>query len=229
MCARVIAILNQKGGSGKTTLSTNLAFGILKMGKKVLLVDADPQGSTRDWHEKNGAKLVNVLGMDRETIQDDLKTVMDSYDIIIVDGAPRVSKASSLAIKSADLVLIPVQPSPYDVWACKDIVDSIETRQELTDGAPMARFVISRAIKNTNLSNDVLESIEQYKIPALVSRTTQRVSYADSASTGETVFHSQDKLARQEMSQLVDEVLHTLGLANDPFGKQKLEVSENEQ
>lgn len=217
MSARVIAVLNQKGGSGKTTLSTNLAFGMSRRDLRVLLVDADPQGSARDWHENNRAGLIPVLGMDRETIQTDLKTVMDAYDVIIVDGAPRVSKVSSLAIKSSDLVLIPVQPSPYDVWACRDIVDSIKTRQELTEGAPVARFVISRAIKNTNLANDVLETIDQYDIPALVSRTSQRVSYANSAAEGETVFHSQDKGAREEMNGIVDEVLYVLGLGIDPF------------
>ena len=73
----IIAVLNQKGGVGKTTLATNIAHALQQAGSKVLLIDSDPQGSARDWNEANGGELLPVVGMDRETLPADLKAIQD--------------------------------------------------------------------------------------------------------------------------------------------------------
>jgi len=112
---KVIAVLNTKGGSGKTTIATNLAHALQRDGTNVLLVDSDPQGSTRDWNEANGGSIIPVVGLDRETLAKDLQGISAGYDWIVIDGAPQVAKLSVAAVKAADLVLIPVQPSPYDI------------------------------------------------------------------------------------------------------------------
>ena len=182
----IVAVLNQKGGSGKTTLAINLAHALQQDGESVLLVDADPQGSTRDWHEANGGAVLPVVGLDRETLARDLK-VVGSYDWVIIDGAPQIAKLSAVAVKVADLVLIPVQPSPFDVWACADLVEMVEARQEVTGGRPPAYFVVSRAIKNTRLSQEVGAAVADYGLPALQAGTTQRVVYPTTASQGATV------------------------------------------
>jgi len=75
----IVAILNQKGGSGKTTISVNLARALQKENQKILLVDSDPQGSTRDWHEAGNGNLLNVVGIDRPTLDKDIKT-FKGYD-----------------------------------------------------------------------------------------------------------------------------------------------------
>jgi chromosome partitioning protein len=149
---RIIAVLNQKGGSGKTTIATNLAHALALGGVKVLLVDSDPQGSARDWNEANGGQVLPVVGLDRETLPTDLKAISGGYDFVVVDGAPQVARLAAAAVKVADLVLIPVQPSPYDIWAAADLVEVVKARQEITDGKPVAAFVISRSIRNTKLS-----------------------------------------------------------------------------
>ncbi len=140
----VIAILNQKGGSGKTTIATNLAHALERSEGKVLLVDSDPQGSSRDWNEANGGSILPVVGLDRETLAKDLQAISIGYDWIVIDGAPQIAKLSAAAVKVADLVVIPVQPSPYDIWACADLVDIIVARRSVTDGKPKAVFVIWR-------------------------------------------------------------------------------------
>ncbi|SCN46838.1 Chromosome (plasmid) partitioning protein ParA [methanotrophic endosymbiont of Bathymodiolus azoricus (Menez Gwen)] len=146
--SKVIAILNQKGGAGKTTLSTNIARALQSGGKNVLLVDSDPQGSARDWNAASDASFVPVVGLDRPTLSKDILSVKDDKDFVVVDGAPQIAEMAVSAIKCSDVILIPVQPSPYDIWACEDMVDIIKARQEVTNGLPKAAFIISRVIKN---------------------------------------------------------------------------------
>jgi chromosome partitioning protein len=209
----VIAVLNQKGGSGKTTIATNLTHALQRDGKKVLLVDADPQGSARDWNEVNDGNIFPVVGLDRETLPKDLDAIRQGYDFIVIDGAPQIHKMSAAAVKAANLVLIPVQPSPYDIWACADLVDVIAARQEVTGGEPKAYFVISRAIKNTKLSGEVAAALQDYQLPILKAYTTQRVIYPTSAAEGKTVFSDSpgDQIAAKEIDAIKKELLEVIG------------------
>lgn len=206
----VIAVLNQKGGSGKTTIATNLAHALQRDGYKVLLIDSDPQGSTRDWNEANGGNIIPVVGLDRETLAKDLQAISQGYDLIVIDGAPQIAKLSAAAVKAADLVLIPVQPSPYDIWACADLVDIIAARHEVTNGKPKAMFVISRAIKNTKLNTEISTALTDYNLPVLRAGTTQRVAYPTTASEGLTVFHDPSSDAAKEIDAIKREVLEVL-------------------
>jgi len=208
---RIIAVLNQKGGSGKTTIATNLAHALALGGVKVLLVDSDPQGSARDWNEANGGQVLPVVGLDRETLPTDLKAISGGYDFVVVDGAPQVARLAAAAVKVADLVLIPVQPSPYDIWAAADLVEVVKARQEITDGKPVAAFVISRSIRNTKLSGEVTEALAGYGFPVLQHGTTQRVVYPTSAAAGQTVFSDPANVAAiGEMEAIATELLGML-------------------
>jgi len=191
--SKVIAVLNQKGGAGKTTIATNLAHALQLEGHKVILVDSDPQGSARDWNAASDGALIKVIGMDRSTLAKDILAVVDNHDFIIIDGAPQIADLAIAAIKCADMILIPVQPSPYDIWACEDLVEIIKARQEITDGKPKAAFVISRVIKNTQLGKEIREALEGYNLPVFKNFTTQRVVYAKSAATGLTVLSTETK------------------------------------
>ncbi|MNG05109.1 hypothetical protein D3C84_882830 [compost metagenome] len=114
------------------------------------------------------------------------------------------------AIKAADLVIIPVQPSPYDIWATADLTDLIKSRQEVADGKPKAGFLISRAIKNTKLSHEITEALEVYGLPILKSGTTQRVIYPAAAAEGKSVLDSADAGALAEVENIASEVLQWL-------------------
>jgi chromosome partitioning protein len=206
----VIAVLNQKGGSGKTTIATNLAHALKQDNYTVLLIDSDPQGSARDWNEASGGNIIPVVGLDRETLAKDLQAISQGYDWIVIDGAPQIAKLSAAAVKAADLVLIPVQPSPYDIWACADLVDIIAARREVTNGKPQAAFVISRAIKNTKLSGEINQALKDYGLPVLKAGTTQRVVYPTTAAEGLTVFSDPSSDAAREINALKKEVLEVL-------------------
>ena len=203
---KIVSILNQKGGSGKTTIATNIACALQKLGDEVILVDADPQGSARDWNEANEASLIPVVGLDRETLPKDLKAISSGYDWVVIDGAPQIAKLSAAAVRASDVILIPVQPSPYDIWACADLVDIVEARQEVTGGPPKAAFILSRSIKNTKLSGEAAGALEDYGVPVFEHGTTQRVAYPTTAAEGRTVVDHPDSPAAQEIMAIVREL-----------------------
>lgn len=203
---QVISVINQKGGVGKTTVATHLATALRLAGHSVLLVDSDPQGSARDWAAVQEDHPLSVVGMDRPTIERDLKSIAP-VDFVIIDGAPQAADLAVSAIKASDFVVIPVQPSPYDIWATADLVELVKQRIEITDGKLQAAFVVSRAITGTNIGKEVSGVLEGYELPILASRVHQRVNYASSAASGSTVLEDQpESEGAKEMIQLAREI-----------------------
>lgn len=211
-----IAFLSQKGGAGKTTLATCVARQLQLDGHEVILIDADPQGSARDWRAATDRETVLVVGLDRPTLDKDIKALSDNgKKWVIIDGAPRNEAMTLSAIKAADLVLIPVQPSPYDVWASEDLVSVIKARQEVTDGKPKAAFVISRVIRRTELSRDVYSALDEMGLPVLQSDTTQRQIYPKAAAEGLTPADIEPKgEAAKEIQALVKEISVQISINN---------------
>ncbi|HER34508.1 ParA family partition ATPase [Guyparkeria sp.] len=209
---KVIAVLNQKGGSGKTTIATHLARSLQLGGADVLLVDSDPQGSARDWSAVREDNPVTVVGIDRPTIDRDVRNVASKVDYVVVDGAPQAADLAVSAIKAADFILVPVQPSPYDIWATSDLVDLIQQRIEMTDGRLKAAFVVSRAIKGTRVGSEVSDALAGYGLPVLSTRITQRVIYPGTAAGGTTVLDAEPKSdAACEIRDLTSEIKEALG------------------
>lgn len=190
----IISILNQKGGSGKTTLAVNLARYFTLREEATLLIDSDPQGSARDWHTNSDGELLDVIGLDRPTIDKDINKFKMLYKWIIVDGAPQLSHMAVKTVMCSDVVLIPVQPSPYDIWASSDIVELVKARRDITDGKLKAAFVVSRQISNTSIGKELRTILEQYELRIFTAGTFQRVAYATTAN-GSTVFDSSNYLA----------------------------------
>ena len=194
----IISILNPKGGSGKTTLATNLSRALsIEARADVLLVDTDPQGTARDWNAAaadegdlfDGASGgVTVAGLtNARTLRRDLARLGAPFEFVVVDGAAKAETMSAAAVRASDLVLVPVQPSPLDIWGCSDLVDIIEAAQIATGGQPVAAFVVSRQIGGTRLSAEIDDALAAYGLPVLKARTTQRVAYPEASMQGISV------------------------------------------
>lgn len=184
----IFGILNQKGGVGKTTLSVNLAACLARTGARVLLIDADPQGSALDWAAaRQTAPLFSVVGFPRPTIHKEIAQIGQGYDHIIIDGPPRVTDLARSAIMASDIVVIPVQPSPYDIWAAEEVVRLIEEARIYKDSIKSV-FVVNRKITNTAIGRDVRDALAAYPVHVLQASVAQRVVFAEAAAQGQAIF-----------------------------------------
>jgi chromosome partitioning protein len=201
----IISILNQKGGTGKTTLAVNMAREYTKRNCKTLLVDSDGQGSALRWHEESGGDLIDLTCLPVNTLDKDVLKFKDRYHRIIIDGIPRVSPLTVCAIKAANAILIPVQPSLYDIWATEDLVRLVKERMELTEGKLKAAFIVSRRIKGTKIGQDIVEYLQAFELPIFLHGTYQRIEYAKAVQEGRTVCDNRTEAAL-EIIAIVNEL-----------------------
>lgn len=185
----IVTFSNQKGGVGKTTLSVHVAAELARRGQRVKLIDMDPQHSALDWAEaRDGAEkppLFDMEGFPKPTIHKHIQSKAVGFDWVVIDVPPQVTALARSAMLAADLVLIPVQPSPYDVWAARETVTLLREALVFKDSLKYA-FAINRQIVNTALGRDVRTALAEYAdVPTLETVVCQRVAFAESAATGQ--------------------------------------------
>jgi chromosome partitioning protein len=137
----------------------------------------------------------------------DLPALAKDFDHVVIDGPPRVSDLARSAIIAADIVVVPIQPSPYDVWAADEVIKLIQEASVFKENLKSV-FAINRKITNTAIGRDVAEALGSYNIPVLKSSVSQRVAFAESAASGQTVLETdRNGSAAREILALVDELL----------------------
>ena len=235
--AKIIAVVNQKGGPGKTTIAMHLAGTLARRGSKVLVVDADPQGTATRWAASASdeapfpASIAGLADADEKLHREVRKFVFD-YDFIVIDCPPSAdSPVSQSALLIADLGLVPVIPSPPDLWAGIAIRKIIEAASGVNDQL-QARLLINQRKPNTRLAAKTLELLPEYLIPLCRTQIGDREAYRHAAAYGQTVHHLGPEAAPaiREIEELTDEVLSVIqpgDLENEqrPFGGRTRQIA----
>lgn len=188
-----IAVLNQKGGVGKTSLATNLAAAAHLAGLRTLVVDMDKQGSALDWSaaRADGSKLdgLTVVKADKPLAVGRFREMARGYDAIVLDGPPGLGDVTRSAACAADVVIIPVQPGPFDLWAASETLELLDAADEIRSelGRPKVRrlFVLNRASMGTVLARKAPGALKEHG--ELAGVVHQRIAFPEAAAVGESV------------------------------------------
>lgn len=212
---RVFAILSQKGGAGKSTLTMQLAGGLAHTGRKVTVLDLDPQQTSLRWASSAPEATpfpAAVVAAESTGLRDAVKRALKLGELVLLDCPPSIEHPATLAaLDQADLVLVPVVPSPADLWSTK-AVERLVLQAQQSRRNLKAALVPNRVVR-TNLAWDVLEVMRDFALPVLGAALSQRNAYAQSAVVGASV-HQLGRGARdaaKEVDRLVTEVLKLSG------------------
>ena len=217
--ALVLGIASTKGGSGKTTLAINLARAIQLKGYDVQVVDTDPQRTAVEWGnlQPDGYQLPVRHVEDAPTavsLHSRLMLLEEEADVSVIDGSPKSDGTTEALVRASHAVLIPIQPTPADIWAARSVVEIINRI-----GTP-AGLVISRQIVGTNLANAIADELRDRDLPVFESRVSQRVAYAETMMDGITVMdRSQASKARQEVEGVAGELINLIRRHHDTDAK----------
>ena len=203
MSHKVITIAQQKGGAGKTTIAAHLAVAFSQKGKRVTAIDIDPQASFTKWHEIRKEKFgedftgMNFASISGWRLHNEISAAKHNSDVIIIDSPPHTQTETKTAIRAADLVIIPAQPSPTDLWATDDTMDIVGNER-----IPH-RILLNRVVFNANLTKQI--SGEFSKV--MDTRIGNRVSFASAMVDGRTVTEFlPSSVAAYEIRQLLKEI-----------------------
>ncbi len=199
----IISVTQQKGGSGKTTLAIHLAVALMQKGEKVTLIDIDPQQSSTRWHELREEKFgsgftgLNFIQSAGWKMNNEILSAGRNSSYIIIDTPPHTQSDAKAALRVADLVLIPTQPSPADLWALQPVVDMCAAEKK------QYKIVMNRVNPNSKLTEDALKKLSN----VTKSKIGNRVMFASALADGKTVLELQPQgPAAKEIKELVNEI-----------------------
>jgi chromosome partitioning protein len=224
MTAKIIAVVNQKGGAGKTTVSMQLAGTLGRRGNKVLVIDADPQATATRWaasasDERAFPASLSGLSAAGAKVHREAQKYVEDFEFIVIDCPPAAdSPVPQSALMIADVALVPVIPSPLDLWASVGIARVIDSIRDINE-ALQPRLVVNQCQLNTALAKEAMEVLREFSIPLAVTRLHHRTAYRQAAVYGGTVHDLGHKAAQAiaEVDALTDEVLAILtGVASAP-------------
>jgi chromosome partitioning protein len=204
----IISLVNQKGGVGKTTIAVNIASCRHLIGEKVLVIDADSQGSLLQWRS-----IANKGGFDvRHHPTGALKRVVHSkqevYDHIIVDSPPGMSGVTKSILQVSNLVIVPVGPSPLDIWSSREVVEFISEARRVNRRL-VGKMLVCRKIVGTRVAREAREALASYRFEVLEAEVSQRIAFVESMLCGLSVLeYAARSEAADEIRRLCREIFN---------------------
>lgn len=208
----IITLAQRKGGAGKTTLAAHLAAGWAAAGRRVAVLDVDPQRSLSQWVEiRRRAHADGDIGFTAIAVSGwklglELDRLRRDHDVILIDSPPHAEMDSRAAIRAADLVVIPVQPSPMDLWATQATLEIARAENR------RALLVLNRVAPRARLTQEIAASLGRGDIRLAATTLGNRTAYAASLAAGEGIEEYEPSgAAAGEMLHLRDEIDEALG------------------
>lgn len=207
MSGKVVTVAQQKGGAGKTTVTAHLAVAFTEAKKSVAVIDIDPQQSLSHWYRMREARFGDAgAGVLASTVEgwrtrNEVRKHAQHHDIVLVDSPPHAESEARVAIRAADLVVVPVQPSPMDVWATEPTLE-IASREKAK-----VLIVLNRVPPRAKLTEAMVEEIKRFGDKIARTRLGNRVAFAAALSEGRTVTeHTPSSRAAGEIRALMKEI-----------------------
>ncbi len=203
-----ITIASLKGGVSKSTLSVNIGAALSKLDRSVVVIDADPQGSINDWaaiRDEDSEPPFTVLAAARKTINRDIDSLQGNHEDCIIDTPGRAEAITLSAVAAADLVLVPISPSSYDLWAAEQTLERMDPIRAVYSDIKIA-YVVCKAVVGSSLEREVIAVIREMDGQLLKTVIHQRVAFQRCAD-GKTIFELIAEKAQLEIMSLTKEIL----------------------
>jgi chromosome partitioning protein len=203
----VISLINQKGGVGKTTTAINIASALSLRNHKVLLVDADPQGSVLQWQSTGANREFDVIQLSMPELSTKIINHRATFDHVVIDSPPALSHISQAIAASSDLAIIPIAPSSLDIWSSSETIQLVTDVGRKNRGLA-ARLLVYRKIPGTRLAAEARDALNSYGLEIFKTEISQRIAYVEAIVSGVSVLkYSPNSVAAREIRNLCDEIL----------------------
>ena len=212
MSTKIIAVVNPKGGVGKSNTCKNLARGLQIKGNAVLLGDTDPQASLNEWRlTDSDSEQPEVVIMTNNTalLSEVNKANQIDLDYFIIDGMAMDFRMTMNLMGVADLVLIPLQPSPDDAVFLQELVELVNLNRLKRQGQPAAAFLLNLVDPRENLTGMVMEALEPLSLPVLATQIKRRSAFKNASAEGKTVYDKKGE-SYQSCAQMFDSLIEEI-------------------
>jgi chromosome partitioning protein len=207
----VIGVVNQKGGVGKTTVALNIACSLAESGHRMTVLDADPQGSILQWKAIGKAPDLRILHRPKPLTRGFVKARLREADAVVIDTPPALNTICRSTLGVCDLVILPVGPSPLDIWSCRETLEQV-VRSRRRNPTLAARLLISRKIPNTRVGREARDALGDYGLEVFHTEISQRIAFVEAMIAGRCVTrHAPASAAADEIRELCREILNLEG------------------